>query len=152
MSDPEYDDREWYRHRTTGQRGFMVHEDGKPYIRLDRGPAVRVIEPYRESTWAPEEEPEHSASPAQMAHVLYQADLALCRAIGYHPALEKDRRLGWDGMSVAERMEWWRTPPKGRKIRVRAWHYLKRGLEGGDMTQEASAPAKKTSKKKASRG
>ena len=119
-----YEQRKWYVHRDTGQRGYMVMEDGVEYIKLDRG-QYSSSEPYHANRWTEESEPERQCSGAQLARVLHAADVELCRVIGDYDAGSRE----WLSLSQEARKEWWEKPPKGRRIRARVWAYLKKGME-----------------------
>lgn len=103
--DPELGMREWYTHRSTGDRGFMVRRGGKEMIRLDRPMDPHAVRPMsadwlRDEGWRP-------ITVHQRAQVAFEADRALCRALGMH----EDAKKNWNELSDGARMRWTTTGP-----------------------------------------
>lgn len=115
--DPEPQDREWYTHRHTGERGFRVVRNGKDAIRLDRPTdpfAIRSMaeEWQRDEGWRP-------LTVHQRAQIAFEADRALCRALGMHAEAKK----GWNELSDRERNVWVELGPK-EDTRAGLWEVI----------------------------
>jgi len=95
-----------YRNATTGDRGFLVRMDDRDWIRMDRGAGVEDLRPYRASDWIEERETRR-LSAAAVARVAFDADRALCAALG----LVKESRRDWLSLSDSERIQWMNDGP-----------------------------------------
>jgi hypothetical protein len=84
------------RRTTDGQLGFLIEEDGKQRVKLDRRTGETV--PYHPTTWVPDVAPR--LNEAQLSRILYGADRELRIARGEYSVLEWTRmherdRVGW---------------------------------------------------------
>lgn len=68
--------RRWFRHRDTGDKGFLVEVDGRQMIQYDRGPDVKQQVSYRQGEWE-EQIDVRLLSAHQLGRLAYEADLAL---------------------------------------------------------------------------
>lgn len=124
----EFEERVWYESTSSGQRGYLVEEDGQMFIRYDRvGHAPQV--PFNKSKWRLVKEPERQLNPSQVGQIVYENDRVVCRLIGiYEP-----RRGDWQSMSHDEQQGWFDadTPPSTvrEKIRISAYIHLHDGLK-----------------------
>jgi len=108
--DPLPHERQFYRHRDTGDRAYLVRRGGKDCIRLDRGPvhAYDVAKVFNEAEWIPEDPHKPKFSEIQIAMVSFEADKALCRQMG---EVKKGRRE-WLNLSDDQRIKWMREGPQ----------------------------------------
>ena len=108
MTDPAPDDRIYYRHVREGQRGFMVERDGKQLIKLDR-PNEEILRPFREHEWMLDREA-RPLNKHQIGKVSFEADKALCEALGEYDGSKRD----WLSLTDEKRIRWIeRGPPPG---------------------------------------
>ena len=103
--EPELGMREWYTHRGSGDRGYLVRREGKDMIRLDRPSDPHAVRPMssdwlRDEGWRP-------ITVHQRAQVAFEADRALCRALGVHEETKKN----WNELSDSARIRWTTTGP-----------------------------------------
>ncbi len=121
--DPTPHQRQWYSHRDTGERGYVVRRGGEDVIRENKV-QYEVIHKL-DHNW--KEDKEHRPlNMAQLAQVAFIADQQLCRSIGLHDVARKE----WAHLLEQEKAEWINGKgPKGPKIRVRlfqkVWEALK---------------------------
>jgi len=119
--DPRPDERVWYSHTRTGDRGFLVRRDGKDMIRLDRpgdDQAVRKLN----SEW----QTDHDYRPLTRHHVgqvTFEADKRLCWPLGLHSLGNRE----WLSLSDKERIAWMNQgPPDG--VRLAVWKAIVEAL------------------------
>lgn len=101
-------ERVWYSHRTTGDRAYLVTENGKQRIRYDRPSqsnelTTRDFEP---SEWIAL----HEVRPLtehQMAQVALDADKKLCFFLGMHSLANRT----WLSMRDEQRIDWTNNGP-----------------------------------------
>lgn len=110
--DPFPADREWFRNRQTGDRGYLVRRSGKTVIRLDR-PAQELIFA-KSDDWIADEYGSLLLE-SQAAAVAFAADREVCRAVGLHI----ESRRGWHDLSDQERIKFLTDGPprKGHALR-----------------------------------
>lgn len=107
-------ERVYYRDVRTGDRGYMIEEDGKKCIKLDR-PMHSVVRVYREQDWAADRET-RPLTEAQCAQVAFAADVLLCKFLGYQALAKRE----WLLLKDTERIQWVQEgPPVG--IRQTLW-------------------------------
>ncbi len=89
-----------YRSTDTGDRGFMVTENGKKYIVRDSvcNPVKRLS---KEREWVLESE-HRTLLPKQASYVVFQFEKALLHVMGHQKAAKMD----WAMMTNAERAEY----------------------------------------------
>lgn len=97
--DPKEGSRSWYRNAATGDRGYVVRRDGKAMIRLDR-PHQEILKRLDE-TWI-EEDATRPLSPIHIARICFEADRALCAALG---DMQK-ARADWQKLTDHQRQAW----------------------------------------------
>lgn len=112
---PAPSERVWYRSNKTGQRGYLIQQDGKDMVHLDHPNDYHVVP--MSSEWQPDNAVA-KLSPMQRAQVAYAADCVLRKFVG-----EADGRTGeWSMLSDAERIEFVdHGPKKANGIRKALW-------------------------------
>lgn len=108
------DDRKVYvRHIQTGDRGYVGEDDeGKKVVYLDR-PQDTLGRPYDESVWQLDRDTRPLTRFA-VAQAAFQADSALCRALG-EPNLNKGQ---WPSLSDKQRILWRDKGPTKDPVRA----------------------------------
>jgi hypothetical protein len=109
--DPAEDDRVYYRHSMTGDRGYLVRRAGKDCIRLDRA-QVESVQPLTRGTWEPEGE-RRPFTRTQVCMIAFEADRKLCHALGLYGLA----RLEWQSLSQEVRKAWVLEGPAKPPIR-----------------------------------
>lgn len=109
--------RRWFRHHQTGDLGFLIEKDGKPFIRLDRS-GQAIDKPYSEDSnrWV-EESLDRPFTLAQVSKVAFALDVAVCELIGLH--VESKRQ--WIGLKDHERIAFIQDGPQGPPLRREMW-------------------------------
>lgn len=122
--------RTYYRHVRTGDLGYLVNREGRDYIRMDRpGDVVERI--FRVDDWLPETE-RRPLTPMAVAKVAFEADRALCVALGLHG----DGGKVWANLPEMERVAWMQQGPPTRELsRLKLWRAVVGQLE--ELTQRA---------------
>jgi hypothetical protein len=90
----------YYRHVREGQRGYRVQRDGKDLIKLDR-PSEDIVVPFREHEWMLDRE-SRPLNAQQVARASFEADKAICEAMGLHLESRRD----WRNMTDEQRIKW----------------------------------------------
>ncbi len=108
---PPSHERHYYRSTTTGDLGFMITQEGQPFIMLDR-PNERIIKPWRKHEWIVELE-HRPMTEAQIAQVAFEADKKLCLLLGMHDKATRE----WMSLYEEQRIEWTTDGPKGNRYR-----------------------------------
>lgn len=108
----------YYRHRLTGDRGYLLERDGKPYIRLDR-PAEIIERLFVPGEWIEEFELRNFTE-VQMATVAFEADKKLCLYLG----LPTESSAVWLNMPEQKRISFMREGPKAPNIRCELWEAI----------------------------
>lgn len=103
--DPKQGQEKWYRNAQTGERAYSVIRDGKQAVRLDR-PNQEILRRVDEN-WI-EEDATRPLTPIHFARLAFEADKALCAALGDH---EKGR-ADWAKLTDAQRQLWMTQGPK----------------------------------------
>jgi len=102
------DDRQWYRSASDGELGYLVERGGVQYIQLNR-PMEEILRPWQGGAqWVPEVE-HRPINKAQLAKVCFEADRALCQALGVHDPAKKE----WASLTDRERIQWMEKGPRG---------------------------------------
>ncbi len=104
--EPQPNQRDWYSHTRTGDRGYLVRRDGTDYVKLDR-PNEEILKRLN-GEWHKDEE-HRPMTVAQIAQVAFEADKKLCFFLGQHERARKE----WPSLSDKERIAWMREGPKG---------------------------------------
>lgn len=106
------------RHKFTGDLGEVLMVDGEKRVRLDR-PGVSTTYAYDVHTW--EDEPERELlSRLQIARIAYEADRALCLAVGDH----KGARLEWRAMHDDARVKFMKDGPPAADRRLALYKHI----------------------------
>lgn len=120
------DRRLYYRHRTTGDLGYLFELDGKQVIHLDRiGDEEANLRPFIEQQWQPEEV-RRPLTRHQLAIIAWDADKSLCRMLGQGHEARKE----WLSLSDAARQQWIAFGPEDGSIRDRLFDSIQKALEG----------------------
>lgn len=94
------------RSRNDGQLGFLVQvESGVLMVRLDRGPRVEQLVPYRPDDWV--EDTRRILTPMQVGRIAYESDKALRTVLGEYGV--KD----WISLRDNDQHKWVNHPPLG---------------------------------------
>mgnify|MGYP001614797941 CR=1 FL=1 len=116
------EERVFYRHKMTGDRGYLVMVDGKQHIKYDR-PYDPTTMKFSESEWEPDKHPE-PFSIGQAILVASEADRALCNILG----LYGEGRRSWQSMTENDRVKFILEGPKEPAIRVTIYKALRKIL------------------------
>lgn len=111
-SDPLPHEREYYRHATTGDLGYIVRRDGKDCIKMDRGSAPEEIRDFVAGAWVRENQV-YPMNRQQLVQVAYEADRKLCFYLGLH----KEAKREWRSMKEEERIKWVEKGPRASSLR-----------------------------------
>jgi hypothetical protein len=120
--DPELGERTWFTHRLTGERGYLIRRDGEDRIRLDRPNDPYAIRK-KEADWV-QDESWRPITVNQRAQIAFEADRALCRALGLHAEAKRN----WNELRDDDRIRWTGTPPKD-ETRARLYAAVMEALE-----------------------
>lgn len=114
--DPKPPDRVWYRHRDSGQRGWMVRRDGKDRIKLDRPDEDLHFPPG--ALWIPDVE-HRPLTRMHVAQVCFEADKRLSYFLGKPENLRKE----WLNLHEDTRISWMNDGPDDpqRPLRRELW-------------------------------
>jgi hypothetical protein len=93
-------ERVYYRHFRDGNRGYLVERDGQQCIKLDR-PNEDIVRPFKDAEWLPERE-NRPCTKAQITKVAFEADKALCGALGMFVEAKRE----WLNMKEPKRIAW----------------------------------------------
>lgn len=100
-------ERAYFRHRLTGDRGYLIERDGRKLIRMDTGPGA-VEKNYVALHWIPDHQ--HQPKPKiAIARVAYEADIAYCQMMHLQRGV---RRPEWPSLSRKKQMFWVDEGPK----------------------------------------
>lgn len=111
VSEPLEHQRVYYRHRTTGDLGYLIKDNGKDVIRLDR-PMERIIKQFDTNNWLPDKEA-RKMSVAQVAQICFEADRKLCFFLGEHDLAKRE----WVNLSDEQRIAWMQKGPVHPEVR-----------------------------------
>lgn len=124
LPDVPEDDRKYYRSSQDGEKGYLVDKDGQQWVRLNR-PNEELLRPWNNGAhWIPEVE-HRPLSPAQLAMVCFEADKALCRALGLHEQTRKE----WPSLTDVQRIAWMAVGPTRHPARATLWKAINHVLE-----------------------
>lgn len=121
--DPPDHERTYYRHKQTGDLGYLVVREGQDKIRLDR-PNEEVIRRFQGDDWIPELE-HRPMTRAQAAQVAYEADRKLCGFLGLFDRSRKE----WQLLHEDQRIHWVDNGPAGPPIRGDVFRAVMGALE-----------------------
>jgi hypothetical protein len=104
--------RRWYTHTMTGDRGYLVQQDGEDCIRYDQPGHERIVR-LRTEQWVVDSD-HRPLNLGQLAQVAYAADQKLCWALGLYAQLKS-----WLDLNEEQRASWVRGEgPKGHPARI----------------------------------
>lgn len=121
--DPREDQRRWYRHSQTGDRGYLVRRGGKPMVRLDR-PNQEILKRLDDNFI--EEDASRPLTPIHVARVCFEADKALCLGLG----LMEPARADWSKLTDLQRQAWASKGPTKPSQRALLYAGIRRLMEG----------------------
>lgn len=98
--------KEWYRHTTTGDRGFLIEQRGDRYIVYDRPDQKKKVR-YVSSEWIPDQDRQPFPK-LQVAELTYGADRLLCRMLNH-----QDVRKDWLSLTPEQKLDWSDRGPEG---------------------------------------
>lgn len=125
--DPPAHRRKYVRSTRTGDLGYFVRRDGKDCIRLDR-PSEEIVKAYTgQQDWV-DEQAARPISDHQMGRVCFEADRALCLALGLHG----DARREWISLTDAQRIHWMKEGPDDHPRRRALYLLLQNFLRGDE--------------------
>lgn len=115
------DERIFYRHVRTGDRGYLYEENGKKRIRRDSGVGDY---PFNAHEWTIDRET-RPLTEHVLTQTMFEADKVICRAVGLHNLAVRQ----WHSLTDEQRIAWSKEgPPKEHKERRAAWLALKVAL------------------------
>lgn len=117
----EPDGRKWVHHSTTGDRGFLVEEDGKTLVQLDRVNQV-IRRPYNTGEWVLEED-HRPLTIHSLAQVSYAADGALMVAMG-----RAQNPAPWVALRENDKLRWIKQGPGGKGPRAKLYAAINKAL------------------------
>ena len=120
--DPQPHERQCYMHILSGDYGWLVRREGKDVIKLDR-PGLDEIRPFDVQDWRSREEV-RPMSPGQLAKVMFDADKALCLALG----LRDTAKIEWLSLKPEKRRAWIEVGPSEPPIRAQLYAAIKNTL------------------------
>lgn len=134
--DPTPNHRIYYRHATTGDRGYLVKRFGADHIKYDRvGPDQTM--PFRPEDWN-EETARRAFQEHEVAKVAFAADKELCRALGK----VREANRNWLDVPEAERIRFVTSGPlvPPRHLRARLYRAIVEVMKSdGATAPEATA-------------
>lgn len=105
VGSPDYDPpeakRDWYRHKQTSDRGWLVRRNFRDAIRYDRGPLVDQCV-FNLTDWERIKEQLAPLSAHHIAQICFEADKAFCRALGHIDLAQRQ----WVDLSERVRVKW----------------------------------------------
>ena len=116
--DPLPAERQYYRHASTGDLGWIVRRDGKDKIRLDRA-NQEIVRPFDAADWTEEQEWK-PFSRTQISHYAWECDKGVCRLLGLH----KEAKREWLSLNDADRIEWMKLGPGPGNLRAEIYEAI----------------------------
>lgn len=110
--EPKENERTWYSHAVSGDRGYLCRRTGRDMIRLDRPNDPHAIMPFNPQQWIVDREHRPLTAMAS-TRIAYEADRLLCRALGDHGRAKKE----WNMCTERIRLLWMREGPSKPEIR-----------------------------------
>ena len=110
-AEPKPHERKYYRHRMTGDRGYLICVDGDFVMKYDRGPQAPWVK-WKKDDWA-EDVQQLPMSQMQLAEMAY---LTVSRYWYYAQDHAKARRK-WDTLREEERIHWMKNGPRDERAR-----------------------------------
>lgn len=122
--EPARSERTWLRSANSGELGWLVKRSGRRMVRLDRNPQVEELRAYHEGEWFPEEV-QRPLLPLHVESIAFEADKALCSALGMHLEARRD----WRKMTEAQRQEWAANGPKRHPARLALYSSIRAAMK-----------------------
>jgi hypothetical protein len=116
------EERTYYRHKQTGDKGYLVTVGGEKHIKYDR-PYDPTTMKFNEAEWDLDKHPE-PFSIGQAITVAFEADRALCNILG----LYGEGRRSWQSMTEKDRVKFILDGPKEPPIRIEIYKALRKIL------------------------
>jgi hypothetical protein len=121
--EPAPNERVWYNHAQTGDRGYAVRRAGRDGIRYDR-PAIDEVS-FNLGDWKLQVEPGAEFTDLQIAMVAFEADKKLCWAMGSQDLAKRE----WIELSEKLRLRWVKDgPPATAKRRAKLFAAIQKAL------------------------
>lgn len=119
------EERIYYRHTQTGDRGYLVEVNGEKHIKYDRpyDPTTMPFNGPEAARWELDKHPE-PFSLGQAIQPVFEADRALCNILG----LYGEGRRSWQSMTEKDRVKFILEGPKEPPIRVVVYKALRKIL------------------------
>lgn len=102
--EPKEHEKRYYRHRSTGDRAYLVRRDGNDCLRLDR-PHQEMIRKL-DDNWQPDDD-HRPVTRAALGRIAFEADRHLCQALGLHENARKE----WATLSQEQKLAWMNDGP-----------------------------------------
>lgn len=131
---PPEGERKYYRHSSTGDRGFIVeYPDGTIKMRYCRGESSNYqrdvdFSGQAQNRWISDRQT-LPAQPHQLGHLCFVADRELCRVIG----LKRQADAKWEDLRPETRRKWVTDGPTVHPHRKRLWAAIM--LAVGDLAE-----------------
>jgi hypothetical protein len=124
--DPEPAEREWYSHRQTGDRGWLVERDGRKMVHLDRKDqgGFEELRPFDENSWEKRVEPKVLIR-NQAAQIAWAADRQLMQFLGK----PQEAKMKWLELHENKRIAWVARGPGTTGARQRLFDAIMGSLE-----------------------
>ena len=126
--DPAPHEREYYRHATTGDLGYVVTRDGKDCIKMERGTSPEEIRDFVPAAWVREMQV-FPMNRLQLVQIAFEADRKLCFYLGLH----KESKREWRSMKEEVRIRWVEHGPEASKLRNHLFRSIMEALK--DLAQ-----------------
>lgn len=120
--EPKPSERTYYRSRQDGQRAYLVKNEGKECLRLDR-PSEAIYKPLGPD-WIADSQ-HYVANAHQVAKVAFIADRALCPLVGDHI----EAKVEWINLKEQERIRFMENGPEVGGIRDKLFKAVTRTLK-----------------------
>ena len=116
--EPDEHDRMYFRNKLEGNLGYLIKEDGKDKIKLDR-PGEHIARPFKPNEWIQEKET-RKFTQAQITQIAFEADKKLCQLLGDWDKGKRD----WIGLGDKMRIDWIRYGPDDPPVRAHLYHAI----------------------------
>ena len=120
--EPKPHERQWFRHMVTGDKGYLIRQNGKDMIRLDR-PQETNPKVYRPTDWVAE----HQDRPLTMFHVA-QICFAADKQFRFFTGEQRATKENWLDLNEEKRRLWMERGPL-RTDRADLYRAIKKALE-----------------------
>ena len=121
--EPDKENRQYYRHKYTGDLAYLVFRAGQPLIKYDRPNDTSTI-PFKPEDWNLEMHAEPLGR-TQAASIAFEADRALCGFLG----MPLQARREWRMLSHKDRIDFVKEGPKGDGSREVLYRSIMKALK-----------------------